>query len=270
MSPTTAFLIGVLVGVVVMMIYAWFMWGRKLVDFKAAANACLEQVNALKADKVRLEGEANAMKSTLTQLEETKIRLEGEKTQSEAAALKSQAERSHLEGTVSRLQVEKASLSSDLDRANFDNQKLRERLGGLEEALRQAEMAVKDDLTELPGVDEALAYKMKLAGLGSFMQLGATAPSQVAEILGPDAPVQKLEIVMSARKKANLRTDNLEAIVGVGPVIASQLYEAGIFTFAELAAFDVEKLRALLGDLIQRLSDEESLVEQAKKLAAQG
>jgi predicted flap endonuclease-1-like 5' DNA nuclease len=64
-------------------------------------------------------------------------------------------------------------------------------------------------------------------------------------------------------------TDNLEDIKGIGPVIARKLNDGGIHTFEQLAAQTPEYLRTLLGDAVQRLADEESLIAQAAQFAQQ-
>jgi predicted flap endonuclease-1-like 5' DNA nuclease len=61
--------------------------------------------------------------------------------------------------------------------------------------------------------------------------------------------------------------DNLEEINGIGPVIAKRLNQNGIYTFEQLADQTPETLRSMLGDVIQRLSDESSLIEQARQFA---
>ena len=61
--------------------------------------------------------------------------------------------------------------------------------------------------------------------------------------------------------------DNLEDIKGIGPVIARLLNEKGITTFEQLAEQTPESLRGMLGDAIQRLADEGSLIEQARQFA---
>jgi predicted flap endonuclease-1-like 5' DNA nuclease len=61
--------------------------------------------------------------------------------------------------------------------------------------------------------------------------------------------------------------DNLEEIDGIGPVIARRLNQNGIHTFEQLAALTPESLRSILGDAIQRLADEASLIEQARQFA---
>lgn len=62
-------------------------------------------------------------------------------------------------------------------------------------------------------------------------------------------------------------TDNLQVIKGIGPVIEQKLNEAGIYTFEQLGKLTTADLRNILGDVIQRLANEESLLEQARELA---
>ncbi len=59
--------------------------------------------------------------------------------------------------------------------------------------------------------------------------------------------------------------DNLEDINGIGPVIARRLKENGITTFEQLAEQTPESLQNMLGDVVQRLADEESFIEQARQ-----
>lgn len=61
--------------------------------------------------------------------------------------------------------------------------------------------------------------------------------------------------------------DDLIVIKGIGPVIARMLNDAGIYTFEQLAAQTPASLRAILGNVIERLSDEESILSQARQLA---
>jgi predicted flap endonuclease-1-like 5' DNA nuclease len=61
--------------------------------------------------------------------------------------------------------------------------------------------------------------------------------------------------------------DDLEVIDGIGPVIARKLNDAGFYTFEQLAELTPDSLRNILGDMIKRLADEESLIKQARDLA---
>lgn len=63
------------------------------------------------------------------------------------------------------------------------------------------------------------------------------------------------------------KPDDLTLIHGIGPVIAQQLNEAGITTFETLAGTTPAELRRLLGDLVERLADEEDLLSQAREFA---
>jgi predicted flap endonuclease-1-like 5' DNA nuclease len=63
------------------------------------------------------------------------------------------------------------------------------------------------------------------------------------------------------------KPDDLDVIKGIGPVITRLLNGKGITTFEQLAAQTPESLRILLGDVIEHLADEESLIEQARQLA---
>jgi len=61
--------------------------------------------------------------------------------------------------------------------------------------------------------------------------------------------------------------DDLKIIRGIGPVIERKLNEAGVHTFEQLGKLTPADLRRILGDAIERLADEESLLQQARDLA---
>jgi predicted flap endonuclease-1-like 5' DNA nuclease len=61
--------------------------------------------------------------------------------------------------------------------------------------------------------------------------------------------------------------DNLKIIKGIGPVIEGTLNRAGIFTFEELGALTPGDLRLILGKTVERLANEESLLQQARDFA---
>ncbi|HSL30080.1 MAG TPA: hypothetical protein VK900_12840 [Anaerolineales bacterium] len=61
--------------------------------------------------------------------------------------------------------------------------------------------------------------------------------------------------------------DDLRVIKGIGPVIERKLNDAGIHTFEQLGSLTASQLRRILGNSIERLSDEESLLLQARDLA---
>jgi predicted flap endonuclease-1-like 5' DNA nuclease len=64
------------------------------------------------------------------------------------------------------------------------------------------------------------------------------------------------------------RPDDLTRIEGIGPKIAGVLQDAGVQTFAQLAAIDAATLEATLKSADLRLADPTSWPEQAKLAAA--
>jgi predicted flap endonuclease-1-like 5' DNA nuclease len=73
----------------------------------------------------------------------------------------------------------------------------------------------------------------------------------------------------AATEELEQPADDLGKIEGIGPKIASLLENAGVRTFAELAATDVEQLRTTLRDAGLNLADPTTWPEQAA-LAAGG
>lgn len=104
-----------------------------------------------------------------------------------------------------------------------------------------------------------------------------TAPPvspKLEEVSAPVVPAEPVVEVAPAVVKpepvAAVPPDDLEKIEGIGPKIAKVLQEAGITTFAALAATSPERLRAILDQAgIRRISDPATWPEQAR-LAAEG
>lgn len=73
--------------------------------------------------------------------------------------------------------------------------------------------------------------------------------------------------VVEPRPAVRVAPDDLKIVKGIGPVIERKLNEAGIYTFEQLGNLTVADLRRILGNVIERLSDEEALLQQARDLA---
>ncbi|MDQ2691003.1 MAG: hypothetical protein M3Y68_03125 [Chloroflexota bacterium] len=82
----------------------------------------------------------------------------------------------------------------------------------------------------------------------------------------PAAPVT-LRRDEATPRAARVVPDDLKVIKGIGPVIERKLNQAGIETFEQLGSLTASQLRRILGNSIERLSDEESLLQQARDLA---
>jgi predicted flap endonuclease-1-like 5' DNA nuclease len=72
---------------------------------------------------------------------------------------------------------------------------------------------------------------------------------------------------MGSRSAVKAAPDDLKIIKGIGPVIERKLNDAGIFTYDQLGSLSTAGLRRILGNSIERLADEESLLQQARDLA---
>ena len=64
-----------------------------------------------------------------------------------------------------------------------------------------------------------------------------------------EAPVAEAPVVEEVKEEApkgDVKPDDLKKIEGIGPKIASTLNEAGVITFAELAATSTEKISEII------------------------
>ncbi len=111
----------------------------------------------------------------------------------------------------------------------------------------------------------------------------SAAESERASLAGRLALVEKLNADLKNQLAAQERRlaqptraagitsakDDLEIIIGIGPVIAGKLNQAGIYSFEDLAKLTPDRLQDLVGDVISRLADEKSIIDQAKALVLQ-
>ena len=130
---------------------------------------------------------------------------------------------------------------------------------------------IYDPIGNIPGVTPEMVRRLNEAGIHTFADLGALRPQKLKGLLGEQLlqPGSEVEIIKQARLTSGMirKLDDLEVIVGIGPVIAKTLNNAGIFTFANLASLSIQDLREIVGAKIERLADEGQILSQAKKLA---
>lgn len=107
------------------------------------------------------------------------------------------------------------------------------------------------------------------AALGGVVEMPPEPVSAVVE--APAAPVVEpvpAAVVESPPEPAPVRPDDLTIVEGIGSRIAALLVGAGIRTFAQLAATDVDRLRQMLHEVGYRVNDPTTWPEQARLAAA--
>jgi predicted flap endonuclease-1-like 5' DNA nuclease len=134
---------------------------------------------------------------------------------------------------------------------------------------------LENQLSKLKADNAALQEKISAleAQNRTFQAPGAPSPVITSSVQQPAAEYQVnpagKEIMASRLSSVPVTPDDLIVIKGIGPVISKKLNDAGIYTFRELAAITPEQLRGIVGDVIQRLANEDDIINQAKELAAQ-
>lgn len=142
----------------------------------------------------------------------------------------------------------------------------RRRTGEWEEKLRQAQAKIptEDEIKQREADRAALE-----ARLGETKAENAALAEKLAALEAEKAgwEAEKATRAAPLAELAPEPPDDLVLISGIGPVIARKLNEAGIRTFKALACLTPDDLRQILGDVIQRLSNEDTILAQAKKFA---
>lgn len=119
------------------------------------------------------------------------------------------------------------------------------------------------------------------AAIGAALSgVGSVAPEAAPVAKAPEAPVVATSaeelLQWEADRQADTAptagpppvADDLEVIEGIGPKIAGVFMAAGITTFAQLAAADIDHLKEVLHNGGMRLADPSSWPEQARLAAA--
>ena len=126
-------------------------------------------------------------------------------------------------------------------------------------------------------ITEILASGAGKSGVAAAIGTGSVSAAAVAAITGKsvDAPAKKAKAPKAdaaakpakAKKAAKVEGDDLSQINGVGPVIVGKLHDAGITTFAQIAAWtdaDVEEIEEKLS--FKGRVGREDWIAQAKDL----
>ncbi|MDF1670500.1 MAG: 50S ribosomal protein L21 [Roseovarius sp.] len=107
---------------------------------------------------------------------------------------------------------------------------------------------------------------MAAMGAGSVSGAAVTAAAKPAK--KAEAPKAEKKAAPKKAAKADAGADDLKTLSGVGPALEKKLHEAGVTTFAQVAAWTADDITAMDEKLsFKGRIEREGWVEQAKKLA---
>lgn len=140
------------------------------------------------------------------------------------------------------------------------------------------------DLASVNGIGAAYEQRLYAAGIGSFWELANLSDADFAQILAltdlqraafDGASIRAQAEALAAETGTvgqlwdGVAPDDLEPIKGIGKVFEQRLYDAGIRTYARLAAATPEELAGICGSNMPVKPDFASWIEQARNLLSQ-
>jgi len=139
-------------------------------------------------------------------------------------------------------------------------------------------------LSDVKGIGSAFEQRLYAAGVGSYWELAQLSDRALAEVLELDerqrehfdffatrADAGRLaeETRSVGRKWTGEQPDDLEPLEGIGAVVEKRLYDAGICTYAALAAASVELLAEICPAAKFRGANYARWIEQARQRIAE-
>ena len=125
--------------------------------------------------------------------------------------------------------------------------------GKIESLAKADEAAVAKIFAAEKEINEKRAQELAAAASPMIEEAPAeeapVAEAPVVEEVKEEAPVAEAPVVEEVKEEApkgDVKPDDLKKIEGIGPKIASTLNEAGVITFAELAATSTEKISEII------------------------
>lgn len=129
-----------------------------------------------------------------------------------------------------------------------------------------------DPLIDIDGIGPVYQNKLYDAGVVSFDQVAAMHPDRLRSLVAPNA-VMELDTkswIEQARALAGLPVrDPLIDINGIGPVYEQRLLNAGVTSFAQLAAMAPAEIRAIIKPEAWQNVEIEAWIAEARTLAEQ-
>jgi predicted flap endonuclease-1-like 5' DNA nuclease len=274
MSIWTALILGLLIGWIVEWVIDWIYWRQRTQSSTAELENLRAQNSRLRTDLnvgsesvSKLKTDLAAATSGITAANADRDRLRAEldaskssaKNNTELAALQAEHERLQIEldaanSSLGQYKDELGTLNTSLATAQTDRDQLRAELDAL-----RGERAPAQDTLRVQGAETQ--YKTQLFSLdpplddaASRVYLNDTGDQQ-----------NNAEITVGERTR-----DPLIDINGIGPVYEQRLFDAGIYTFAELAAQSPERLRELVGAKSWQETETEAWIAEAQQFIQAG
>jgi predicted flap endonuclease-1-like 5' DNA nuclease len=240
MSIWTALILGLLIGWIVEWVIDWIYWRQRTQNSTAELSNLRVQHSHLRADLTAGAGSLAKIKAELAALH-----IENERLRSELNAAN---------GSLAQYKAELGTLNTSLSSAQGDRDRLRAEIDALraEHAPTQATVDGHDAgnqfKTQLLSIDPTLAG-VHLSDAGNPQ---------------PDAEVKRTFAVGEQQR------DPLIDINGIGPVYEQRLFDAGIYTFADLAAQSPARLRELVGAKSWQETETEAWIAEARQFMQAG
>jgi chromosome segregation ATPase len=140
--------------------------------------------------------------------------------------------------------------------------------------------AVPQDLTEIKGIGSAFQQRLYDAGVGTYWELANLPDDEIRQVLEltdwqlrsvsfDEIREDALHLAESTDTIGKLwnnleRIDDFEPIPGIGRVFERRLYDAGIYTYEQLASATVEQLAAACHAPKLHVPDYAAWIEEAK------
>jgi predicted flap endonuclease-1-like 5' DNA nuclease len=240
MSIWTALILGLLIGWIVEWVIDWIYWRQRTQNSAAELANLRVQHSRLRADLTAGAGSLAKIKTELAALQVDNERLRGELNAANGSLGQHKAELGALNTSLSAVQADRDRLRSEMDALRAEQPSTQKPL--------DAQAAGNQFKTQLLAIDPTLAG----------VHLSDTNDQQ------PNAEFERLRAVGEQQR------DPLIDINGIGPVYEQRLFDAGIYTFADLAAQSPARLRELVGAKSWQETETEAWIAEARQFMEAG
>jgi predicted flap endonuclease-1-like 5' DNA nuclease len=302
MTIWTALILGLLIGWIVEWVIDWIYWRQRTQNgtaelenlrtqnsrLRADLNVVTESVTKLKADLAAATSGMNAASADRDRLRaELDASKQSAKGSTEPAALQAehrrlQAELDAANGSLGQYKAELDTLNTNLSAAQTDRDQLRAELDVLRaerapaQATLRAQGAGDQFKTQLLSIDPTLADAaggVHLSDTGD-RQNNAEFERLRAELADANGEIERLRTQLESGERTiavgQQTRDPLININGIGPVYEQRLFDAGIYTFAQLAAQSPAHLREIVGAKSWQETETEAWIAEAQQFVQAG